>query len=542
MKRPIVLIALLFYSMFLLSGCFVTTDIPLIEKGEKARYLPLKLVIEKFQLIKSDYSNLKTQVREKTIDTVALQETGPWHSRSYTYRLGQYEFKFKSLDHKKLKNVLLVQVRDKGRSSENGSYAYFHALIDRERRMKISPLFQNIKKASAFFSNNQNLTTSHTKYTGNLKGQNLSNVLHLVGNKQQLLNAVMTYASKEFEAGIKLLSFTPVCQGLKILWNSCIGKTQEKNAQGGTTALVGPYLKGKKEGEFFRKYTELQPNGEEEMWWSNGLFKSDEKVGWWRWNGPKTKNIGADYYHEGRKLKRKELSKGQHYYEGNLSYYNYRGNNKLYLKSGVLKDLKKEITWIGNWGKPEGGKFIGNLLEGTLSGLKFKDVGRWSPENNSFFGTSVEDGVKRSGYFVNGFLKRGRIVSKDCVLTGRFYGDKEKQITSLVHGKIKCQDGTVKLGEKMTGCKSNKWGGSIYVETPEYRFIGKTNSDCSIYQSGIQIFKRSGEAYAVVHRKGKFKRIKRVELLAIVRESGLRELPWLSKKMKVNNDEANTLD
>ena len=87
----------------------------------------------------------------------------------------------------------------------------------------------------------------------------------------------------------------------------------------------------------------------------------------------------------------------------------------------------------------------------------------------------------------------------------------------------------------MTGCKSNKWGGSIYVETPEYRFIGKTNSDCSIYQSGIQIFKRSGEAYAVVHRKGKFKRIKRVELLAIVRESGLRELPWLSKKMKVNN-------
>ena len=44
-------------------------------------------------------------------------------------------------------------------------------------------------------------------------------------------------------------------------------------------------------------------------------------------------------------MKRKELSKGQHYYEGNLSYYNYRGNNKPYLKSGVLKDLKKEFSY-----------------------------------------------------------------------------------------------------------------------------------------------------------------------------------------------------
>ena len=53
-------------------------------------------------------------------------------------------------------------------------------------------------------------------------------------------------------------------------------------------------------------------------------------------------------------------------------------------------------------------------------------------------------------------------------------------------------------------------------------FYGSTNANCSKYDRGIYIEKRTGKSYAVKLGNNGFKRIKEVDLNLIITEAGLR--------------------
>lgn len=511
-------------SVISLSGCFLVSDIEILQKGQEVNIKNGEFFIQEIEMVKNDLSKLTTNLKEPRIEKLEVKKSGNIFSSSYEYRIGAGIMKFYKLDHNTFKKIYLVQLQNfekivstEKREKDKTGYSYFHAKIEENGDVQIFPLMSENDNAENFFIS-QSVSISKIEDSKDQK-MNMG-IRKLSGDPNKILPILVKFASTTTpDLKVPLFSIKPLCKGAQSSWNNCIGRTvtpkdTEKFTQ--TDTKIGPYLAGKKNGRFFRvRVTKLKADGKEQVEDIEGNYDKDEFDGWWL------------YKERSGKFQRAALfEKGQH------TRIHIRGDQ--YEEKGIVESVEKGkfgklvSGWIKDGGVLRTGSWNpdGRLTEGTIETKAYKAVGRFSDHLDLGKQEFKKTKSEYVGRFSNGELETGVVKNLECENIGQFKNTKKRDgttDTTNVKGMTKCKSGNITIGERSPLCESG-WGGPSYVKFPNGdQFYGSTNATCSRYNKGVMIIKKTGKAYAVKTKseKGGFNIIKEIDIGAVLRENGL---------------------
>ena len=99
-------------ALFSLNGCFLLSDIDVIEKGEEVSLLDGNYLISALDFTKgmedpqtADFSKFSTKIEVPEIKAISEVKEGNFLSKSYVYQSDDSEIKFEKLDHANIKNI-----------------------------------------------------------------------------------------------------------------------------------------------------------------------------------------------------------------------------------------------------------------------------------------------------------------------------------------------------------------------------------------------------------------------------------------------------
>lgn len=516
-----------------LNGCFLISDIDVIEKGEEVSLSDGNYSISAFDFTKSmevsqtaDFSKFSTKIEEPEIRAISEVKEGNFLSRSYVYQSDDSEIKFEKLDHVNFKNIYLAQIagtmgmdkKAETKIKDSPKYTFMFAKISEQGDLSFFTMLNEKDKFSDFINSKQVSLTTPKEYEEMDFGARI-----IAGDDKEVREAVIKFASTTNpDFSIPLIEFKKMCIGEIESWNECIGKTEEEIEPEGTSVKysevkVGPYMNGKASGTFFRK-RKMQDGSVINM---AGNYSNGEQDGFWLYKGDGWRRVLK--FNSGKATDIKLKTEGL-YYEGSL-YETDTPKKSGSLKFGFVETDDRRLE--GNFSEVDRG--YGMLTKGEF---EFKGV-------SAFLGT-YKDGYKLEGQDVyeNGLiytgtfdkengLNLGSIQNSECENIGRFESQNLRDGTTNhanVEGKTICGSGnnqTIKIGTASSLCEGGSWGGPIYFENSNIKFWGTTSADCKVYEKGIMVEKASGKAFAVKAGKSDFIKLKEVNMADIMREHAL---------------------
>jgi len=459
----------------------------------------------------SDYSKLKRKINEPNVVMISVKKEGGLFSKSYTYQITNKKnnntsfIKFIELDHESQKNIYLAQIKNMGsltgkKSPASPNYVYTHARIKKGSGLTIFSLFDKKANAEGFFAS-KSLTAKPVKGAGKMD----LGIRKINGDAEKLSKALIEFASTNSSSvATELAGFKKMCAGKPNKWNSCIGRDvseEKKEKVKIKTVSIGPYVNGVKNGEFYR-YQEFknEVGGKVDIRRSVGLFSNGEQSGWWhyKWkNSEKRKS-----WVRSAKFKNNEIIGLKERYKTNGKFTQRSGTLH---KNGLIKEgllITKNESLIGQFTNEGRLSYGSNVIKNGRN--KTTVMGKFG-ELNIEIGTKKFSGTK-------------------CEQIGKFSAKKGRNNTvtsTLEAGMIKCARGQTRIGKNSQLCGA-KFGGPMYVSFRNGdEFYGSTNANCTKYDRGIYIEKRTGKSFAVKLGERGFKRIKEVDLNSIIAEAGL---------------------
>lgn len=502
----------------LLNGCFLVSDMEIVKKGSEVELEPGEYLLQSLDLSgkkkknNPDYSKLKRKINEPNVVVILEKKEGGLFSKSYTYQITNKKnnntssIKFIELDHESQKNIYLAQIKDMGgltgkKSPASPEYVYTHARIKKGSGLSIFSLFDKKANAEKFFAS-KSLTAKPVKGAGKMD----LGIRKINGDPEKLSKALIEFASTNSSSvATELAGFKKMCAGKQNKWNSCIGRDvseEKKEKQEIKTVSIGPYVNGVKNGEFYR-YQEFknEVGGKVNIRRSVGLFSNGEQSGWWhyKWKDSEKKKSWV----RSAKLESKKIIGLKERYKTNGVFTQRFGT---VFKNHVIKEglvMNKNGSVIGQFTE------AGQLSYGSHV---FKNGRNKTTSIGKFGELGIEFGTKKFS-------------ETKCEHIGKFSAKKGRNNTvtsTLEAGMTKCARGQTRIGQNSQLCDGN-FGGPMYVIFRNGdEFYGSTNANCSKYDRGIYIEKRTGKSYAVKLGNNGFKRIKEVDLNLIITEAGLR--------------------
>ena len=520
-------------TLFSLNGCFLLSDIDVVEKGEEVSLLDGNYLISALDFTKgmedsqtADFSKFSTKIEVPEIKAISEVKEGNFLSKSYVYQSDDSEIKFEKLDHANIKNIYLAQIAgtmgmDKKAEAEikdSPKYTFMFAKISEQGDLSFFTMLNEKDKFSDFINSKQISLITPEEY----KEMDLG-VRKIAGDDKEVREAVIKFASNTNpNLSIPLIQFKRMCVGEIQSWNECIGKTEEEIEPEGSSVKysevkIGPYKNGKASGTFFRE-RKMEDGSITKM---AGNYSNGEQDGFWLYKGDGWKRVIK--FKSGKATDIKLKTKMTHY-EGSL-YETDTPKTVGSLKFGFVETDDSRLE--GNFSEVDRG--YGLLTKGEV---EFKGI-------STFVGT-FKDGFKIEGQeiYENGSiytgtfdkengLNLGSIQNAECENIGRFESQKLRDGTtthSNVEGKVICGSGnnqTIKIGIASSLCEGGSWGGPIYFENSGIRFWGTTSADCGVFEKGIMVEKDSGKAFAVKAGERDFIKLKEVNMADIMREHSL---------------------
>lgn len=524
---------LLASAVFLLSGCFLMSDIDIVEKGSEVSIFEGDYLVNSFDPTKNldglsdgaNYSKFSTKIEKPQVNTLSLVKEGGFLSKSYSYKLDNSEIKFKELDHKNLKNIYIAQIsgtlgienKTENDLKDRPKYTFMYALLDENGNVSLYPIVQSAEDVDTFFKGRDvDLVTPEESKEMDFGFREVK------GDPKAVRDSVLSFAEvSKPDLSQAILELKRMCFGKQNVWNNCVGKTENSEPEGSKVKYqeikIGPYVDGKKMGEFYRVRT-LSDGRELEM---AGNYLDDEFDGAWLYKAKEGWQRSIEF-DSGIAKRIKFRSKNQHF-EGTI--YEKDAPNLGSLKQGFVERFADKQTLVGRFTENEKGS-VGNLEEG-----------KFLYDGGIFTGTFSADGYKLVGkdhlldddnFYVGKFdgeagLVLGSVKNKRCENIGRFESKKLRDGTvnhTNVEGKTVCGD-KITIGTSSNLCEG-QFGGPIYFENASIKFWGSTNATCKKFDYGVMVEKSTGRAFAVKSGKTDFIKLREVDLDGVMDKHNLK--------------------
>ena len=222
-----------------LNGCFLLSDVDVIEKGEEVSLSDGSYSISALDFTKdmessqtADFSKFSSKIEEPEIRTISLVKEGNILSRSYVYQSDDSEIKFEKLEHANIKDIYLAQISgtlgmDKKAETEikdSPKYTFMFAKISEQGDLSFFTILNEKDKFSDFINSKKVSLTTPDEYKEMDFG-----IRKIAGDDKEVREAVVKFASNTNpNLSIPLIEFKKMCVGEIQSWNGCIGKTEEE--------------------------------------------------------------------------------------------------------------------------------------------------------------------------------------------------------------------------------------------------------------------------------------------------------------------------